>query len=331
MDLANKIKKMAKGFGADIVGIASMDRFEGAPKQMDPRLIMPDAKSCIVVGTRVFRGSLRGIEEGTFFSNYSSMGYGGITYLYMPMIVINVCKKLEDMGYESLPMGHQSDWRAIDNVGKLRKNYSKPVEDGKPYPDIMVQLRLAAYAAGLGEIGWSKMFISPEFGPALRVGVILTELELKPDPIYNGPKLCNKCMACAVDCPGNAISKTKSVKLKIAGHDIEWGDIDCDACGLAFIGGKVGLKGDYLEGRTDVGPNETSPFYHKPKNLYNTGQAVCGARGCTRACLNSLEKRDVLTHKFKKPFKRRKLWHVDWSDYSKEKDSSAEHSEIKVD
>ena len=54
-------------------------------------------------------------------------------------------------------------------------------------------------------------------------------------------------MACAVGCPGNAISKTKSVKLKIAGHDIEWGDIDCDACGLAFIGGKAGSKGDYLE------------------------------------------------------------------------------------
>ena len=76
--------RYAKGYGADIVGVASMDRFEGAPPQMDPRFIMPDAKSMIVMAFRVMRGSLRGIEEGTFFSNYSAMGYGGLTYTYIP-------------------------------------------------------------------------------------------------------------------------------------------------------------------------------------------------------------------------------------------------------
>lgn len=57
-----EVKALAKSLGADIVGIASMDRFEGAPKQMDPRYIMPEAKSMIVMGFRVMRGSLRGIE-----------------------------------------------------------------------------------------------------------------------------------------------------------------------------------------------------------------------------------------------------------------------------
>ena len=88
-----EVKALAMSLGADAVGIASMDRFEGAPKQMDPRYIMPEAKSMIVMLFRVMRGSLRGIEEGTFFSNYSAMGYGGITYLYMPMTVINLSKK----------------------------------------------------------------------------------------------------------------------------------------------------------------------------------------------------------------------------------------------
>lgn len=76
------IKKEAEKLGADIVGIAPLDRWQGAPKQMDPRHIMPEAKSMIVMGFCVMRGSLRGIEEGTFFSNYSSMGYGG-SYLYL--------------------------------------------------------------------------------------------------------------------------------------------------------------------------------------------------------------------------------------------------------
>ncbi len=55
--------------GADIVGIGSADRWEGAPIQMDPRQIMPELKSVVAMGFRIMRGTLRGIEEGTFFSN----------------------------------------------------------------------------------------------------------------------------------------------------------------------------------------------------------------------------------------------------------------------
>lgn len=315
---AQQVKEMAYRFGADLCGIASMDRFEGAPLQMDPRQIMPEAKSMIVMGFRVMRGSLRGIEEGTFFSNYSAMGYGGLTYIYIPMTVMNMCRFIEDEGYEAIPIGHQSDWRGITNDGSLRKNYSKPVAPGKPQPDIMLHLRICAYLAGLGEIGYSKMLLTPEFGPRLRIGVILTEMELEPDPIYDGPKLCNKCMACVKNCPGNAISATKTVKVNLAGHEVEWGELDCKACDLAFRGGRLGEEGErgtYLNGREDVLPDSHSPFYRKPKNLYNSGQAVCGAKGCTRACMISLEARGMMKNKFKKPFRRKPLWSVDWSDY----------------
>jgi len=314
---AKTIKEYAKELGADIVGIASMDRFEGAPPQMDPRFIMPKAKSMIVMGFRVMRGSLRGIEEGTFFSNYSAMGYGGLTYLYIPLTVINLCKIIEDEGYEAIPIGHQSDWRAIDNKGVPRKNYSRPVEQGKPQPDIMLHLRICAFAAGLGEIGYSKMFLSPEFGPRQRIGVVLTELELEPDPLYNGPQLCNRCKACVKACPGKAISPDKTVKVQIAGRMVEWGELDENACDLAFRGGEMcrdGEQGSYFEGRDDVKPSSISPFYKKPRNLYNTGQAVCGARGCTRACMISLESRGVLKNKFHEPFRTKKPWTIDWSD-----------------
>ncbi len=312
-----ELKRLAKNLGADLVGIASMDRFEGAPKQMDPRYIMPEAKSMIVMCFRVMRGSLRGIEEGTFFSNYSAMGYGGLTYNYIPMTVINLCKHIEDEGYEAIPLGHQSDWRAIDNNGNLRERYSKPVEDGKPAPDIMLHLRICAYLAGLGEIGYSKMLITPEYGPRVRIGVILTEMEFEPDPIYDGEKLCNKCMACVRECPGHAISPTKTVKVNLAGHEVEWGELNCDACDIAMRGGQIceENEGTYQPGRTDVMPGPNSPFYYKPKNVYNSGQAVCGAKGCTRACMVMLERRGVLKNKFKKEFRRKPLWQIDWSDY----------------
>lgn len=318
---AKEIKELAYRCGADLCGIASLDRFEGAPPQMDPRFIMPEAKSMIVMCFRVMRGSLRGIEEGTFFSNYSAMGYGGLTYTYIPMTVINMCRVIEDEGFEAIPIGHQSDWRGIHNAGEIKENYSVPVEEGKPQPDVMLHLRICAYLAGLGEIGYSKMFLTPEFGPRQRIGVILTEMELEPDPIYDGPKLCNKCMACVRECPGHAISPTKTVKVTLAGHEVEWGELDCYACQDAFMGGercKEGEKGYYLDGRDDVKPGSHSPFYHKPKSLYNSGEAVCGAKGCTRACMIALEKRGVLKNKFEKPFRRKPLWSVDWSKYTQD-------------
>ena len=312
------VKKLAKSLGADAVSIGNIERWEGAPTQMDPRQIMPEAKSVIAMAFRVMRGSLRGIEEGTFFSNYSAMGYGGLTYLYIPMVVMNLCKYIENEGYEAMPMGHQSDWRAIDGEGYLRPKYSRPVAPGKAAPDIMIHLRIAAYLCGLGEIGYSKMFLSPQFGPRNRVGIVITDAKLKPDPIYNGPKLCNHCMACVQACPGNAIHAKKTVKVKLAGRDVEWGELNCKACEIAFMGGlatddHVPEKERYMDGYGNVRHAPWSPFYKKPHNVYNTGQAVCGGRGCMRACMISLEKRDVLQNKFKEKFRRRQPWSVDWS------------------
>jgi hypothetical protein len=60
-------------------------------------------------------------------------------------------------------------------------------------------------------------------------------------------------------------------------------------------------------------PGWWSPFKKKPRNLYNTGQAVCGSRGCTRACMISMENRGVVDNKFHSEFRRRKPWTVDWS------------------
>jgi ferredoxin len=323
MVTAESIKKLGRSLGADAVGIGNIERWAGAPTQMDPRQIMPEAKSVIGMVFRVMRGSLRGIEEGTFFSNYSSMGYGGITYLFMPMVVMNLCREIEDDGHEALPMGHQSDWRMIDNEGFGRNEYSRPVAPGRAAPDVMIQLRIAAFLCGLGEIGYSKLFLSPQFGPRNRVGIIITDAALEPDPLYpdtDGPKLCNRCMACVKECRGQAISAERTVKVTVAGHDLEWGELDCKACDIAFRGAAaaepLAPEDEYMPAEQfgkPVSRSAWTPFHRKPRNLYNSGQAVEGAAGCIRACMISMEKRGVLQNKFKEKFRRRKPWSVDWT------------------
>jgi epoxyqueuosine reductase len=280
---------------------------------------MPEARSVIAMAFRIMRGSLRGVEEGTFFSNYSSMGYGGITYLYMPLVVINLAKFIEDDGFEAIPYGHLSDWRGIDNEGVLKPDYSRPVAPGRAAPDVMVHLRIAAFLSGLGEIGYSKLLLTPRFGPRNRVGIVLTEAELEPDPLYSGPPLCNRCMACVQECPGHAISGERTVKVTLAGRQVEWAELDCKACDVAFRGG-LPMDDDeqgpeYMEpahGRR-VRASSITPFHHKPPNVFQSGQAICGGMGCMRACMMTLEARGVLENRFAKPFRRRKPWRVDWT------------------
>ena len=101
---SEQVKEHAKRCGADLVGITSMDRFEGIPKQMDPRYIFPDAQSMIVMGFRIFRGVFRGIEEGTYFAALSIMGFEGMRWVFQPVSLWNFTKIIENAGYEAIPI-----------------------------------------------------------------------------------------------------------------------------------------------------------------------------------------------------------------------------------
>lgn len=307
------VKDYAKSVGADIVGIADMNRWEGAPQHADARYICPDAKTMIVMGFRIPRGSLRGIEEGTFYTSYSSMGYAGINHVLQPMVCWRVTAMLEDEGYEAMPIPNNFPWCSINTgTGEFRPNWSKPVSPDKPAPDVFVHMRLAAFMAGLGEIGWSKLFISPQFGPRQRLAAILTDAPLEPDPLYGGPELCDRCMCCARDCTGNAISTGESIKVMVAGRELEWGVLDYDGCSRAFCGADDEFNPfsvtpeDSVAFKDEVGRAQSYKVYP----TYDYGRALEGARGCIRACMIHLEEQGKLGNKFDRPFRRRPEWRL---------------------
>ena len=321
---SKKVKEYAKKCGADIAGIASMDRFEGAPKQMDPRYIFPDAKAMIVMGFRIPRGCFRGIEEGTYFANYCSFGYYHINLVRAMDTLRDVTIFLEDEGYEAVP---------YDNTSvRLGCDAGRAVSPEKPRPDVFVHFRIAAFAAGLGEIGYSKVFLTPEFGPRQRFALILTDAPLEPDPLFKGG-LCDRCMQCAKECSGNAISRTKTVKIKVAGKTCEWGELDEVKCAGAYEGGitetnpflpenlreeinrllKEAPKDDWQAQAAYSSKvwnfiRDKVPYNRAVWESYHHPAPIEGARGCMRACMIHLEEQGKLKNKFKEPFRRGKAW-----------------------
>lgn len=298
---AAEVKSAARACGADLVGIASLDRFAGAPPQMDPRHIFPDARSAIVLGVRILKGVLRGVEEGTYFIAYPALGYAGINWVRMPMLLWEFCARIEDAGYEAVPIPNIDHWSNANlhskNMGHgadMRPEWSRPVAPGKPAPDVFPNLRIAAFAAGLGELGWSRLLLTPEFGPRQRLMMVLTDAELEPDPLYAGPRLCDRCMLCVKECAGGALSRTASERFTVAGRTIEWSAIDYDRC---------------LDGMS--GGESHRPFCVALKPVYEYGAAVEGARGCLRACMVHLEQQGKLKNRFHHPFRRRPAWKLD--------------------
>lgn len=64
-----------------------------------------------------------------------------------------------------------------------------------------------AWEAGLGELGRLGTIITWKYGPRSRLGLVTTDLPLKPDKpkVWGIQNFCEKCKKCAINCPAQAI------------------------------------------------------------------------------------------------------------------------------
>lgn len=312
------LKKYAKEvLHVDTIGVANIERFKDAPPDMSPLNIMPTAKSVVVFAQRIIRGCYRGIDEGTHWPSYQVFGYSGLNGI-IGKTVYRVGKFIEKNGFEATPVPTSASLREFGPRGP------NPTP-GKPPREITMNIRIAAALAGIGEIGWSKVFITPEFGPRQRIGVILTDAVLEPDPVSIN-NFCDGCKLCVKECPGCALPKDKAVTIEPDGHRMSWSDIDIGKCKLTHFGLNrkssphfvKHFPGVYLP----IGEQEVTwleawklgwgifPQVPTYAALSEHPIPICGARGCIVACMKHLEKKGVLKNKFKvdEVFSKKKPW-----------------------
>lgn len=79
--------------------------------------------------------------------------------------------------------------------GAERVSATAESDDDRPFPH-----KTAATSAGLGWIGKTALFVSPQFGPAVRLATVFTDLELAAgEPVVESR--CGSCRACVDACP----------------------------------------------------------------------------------------------------------------------------------
>jgi len=187
--LTLEMKALAREQGAHLVGVASVDRFEGAPRGHHPTDLLRGAQSVVVIAHRFFQSVLEcdrfGVEsvlipkeelwevqQTVFMFMYNTAN------MRLQMIASQMAAFLEDQGFASLPLpagGYK--------VGAGRYAFFSH--------------RHAAVLAGLGEFGLNNLLMTPQYGPRVRLESMITAAELTPDPLCEGP-ICLGAEACGL-------------------------------------------------------------------------------------------------------------------------------------
>ena len=274
----NKIELVAKAkaFGADLIGVAPIERFKNEPAERHPQSIFPECKSVIVLARRVCRGSIRGVEEGTNFgSTYQSFGYTWVEDNFLAQTSYDFSLWIEEQGYEAVPLF------AYNEAGMPKGIQVAP---DRPAPNVYIDPAVAVVASGLGEKGLGGFLITPRFGTRQRFAFVLTDAELEGDPVL-GKTICGDCGACAAACPFGAIHLDQRKTVDLAGCTMEVAAIDWGLCAScpngAFLASGRGKEPDRI------------------------------AAACGRMCLVRLEEANKLENTFENKFRHRAPWQLD--------------------
>lgn len=171
----------------DAIGFAPVDRFDKAPDDHHPSRVCKDARTVIVFGKRVPRGMIHSPDYSLFIMHrsYHSM------YSYLDDVSLKLSNWIEGQGrYMAVPI----------------PSYA-PMVFHEREPWGILSLKHAAVNAGLGGFGRNGLMHNPKFGTLLRLGAVVTNVELPGDPMIQESPCPDKCYACIKACPNKAFSE----------------------------------------------------------------------------------------------------------------------------
>ena len=177
---AADIKALAKELGADLCGIANIDRLGGAPQGYAPTDLMPACKSVIILGRRYPAGFMNCNDPTVPYTVLRNV----LSHM-MDILSIDFIARLEEKGILAITTGAIDPTNFDKATGRMRQ---------------VVSAKHCAVAAGLGVIGKNTMLINEEYGNMLWLVAVLTELDLPSDPLVE-KDYCGDCTLCTDICP----------------------------------------------------------------------------------------------------------------------------------
>jgi len=177
--MSRNIKRAARYFGADLVGICQVHpnwvyshEFNTITREHYPMELPEGCHNVVVLAIAM---DYEGVQMSPTPVGGGIVGFG---YSMMAFVANLMATFIRGLGYRAIPSGN----------------------------DTALSVPLAM-AAGLGEMGRLGFLITEKFGPRVRLCKIFTDLPLSYDTYrpFGVKEFCEVCKKCATKCPGQAI------------------------------------------------------------------------------------------------------------------------------
>jgi len=185
-----RIARMLESIETDIFGVVHLEEIDLTELQTRARTLLSDARAVVILGQELMPEVIHHLNSRVL------VGEMAMRDVYEPHTNL-VNGRLNWQGYRLVKHLHESGYRGLPLAGGPFDG--RFLEGAISYPAL-------AQAAGLGYRGWHSMLITPEYGPRLRLGAVVTNALLPATHAELEASYCVKCGgACAKVCPSGAI------------------------------------------------------------------------------------------------------------------------------
>lgn len=186
---AEAVKAEADALDIDLVGIADAETVADHPPpgthEPDLGSLLYGAASVVVVARRTAAGA-SSVDWDDRNAHHSAQ----IGISELELATLDLLYFIEDHGHPSIMVPVQA---------ARSKLYDGMHEGPLSLPHVAVE-------AGLGTLGLNLQLLTPEYGPRVVLGAIVTTADLEPDErITDGLCIGAECGRCLLSCPGDAI------------------------------------------------------------------------------------------------------------------------------
>lgn len=171
--------------GIDLVGVAPVDRFVGAPQEHHPDDILPGAKTVISLALHIPSGPF----DGPATAYHRAME---VIHAQLDVVAYRIVRYLEREGGRAIAVPSDEPYRHW--------------EAERMYGRGDLSHRHAAQAAGLGRLGKGSLLITQEFGNRVHLVSIVTDMDLSPDDVLDWEPCPPGCASCLRACPAGALN-----------------------------------------------------------------------------------------------------------------------------